>query len=993
MGEFTMRLPAGVCWAVVLAWSCAVAPAQDSADKDYSAELPRIPPTEPKDALKTFAVQPGFKLELAAAEPNVADPTAICWDENGRLFVVEMRGYSEERDEKLSRIRMLQDENGDGVYEKSSVFADGLLWPTALFWWKGGLIVGDPPELIYLQDTDGDGKAEKREVLFTGFSRDNVQGMMNSLTWGLDNRIHGAGSSGGGQITSPTQPDKKPLVVRGRDFAIEPRSMVMETTTGGAQHGMSFDDWGTKFLCHNSDHLQMVVHEERYLSRNPYLAAAGARRSIAADGPQGDVYRISPVEPWRVIRTRLRVKGIVPGPVEGGGRAAGYFTSATGVTIYRGDAWPEEYHGLAIVGDVGSNIIHRKRLEPAGVAYLGKRIDEKSEFVASKDTWFRPVQYANGPDGCLYVCDMYRETIEHPASIPPILKKHIDLTSGRDRGRIYRIAPEGFQSKSIAWPGKMTTAELVALLDHPNAWQRLTASRLLYERSDRTAVPLLEKLASDSKSPLGRMHALYALDGFGALTASVLLPRLSDEHARVREHAVRLAEEVANDAPEITAKLVSMTDDDALRVRFQLANTLGALKSQQRIAALLALAKNNVADADMRIAIQGALATGAGEVLAALVGDAAFVQSAGGKSLVQALATQVGKQQGAADVAALVGALSKLPADSPALSLVVQSFAAKPDSSLGKQLAAATGGKADEVLKTLVAESVKTAADREKPAKARAAALARLRLSTFAAQAELLESCIAPSEPAEVQAAAIGVLSSFAEPEIGELLVEKYPRLGPQLRAQAADALFSRNAWLPALLTALEAKKIFPADLDPARVRLLTQHSDEAVAARARKLVAGLALSSRGQVVAQYRPALTMKGEASRGREAFKKHCAACHKLQGAGHDIGPNLATMKNRGAEAILLNLLDPNREVNPQYLNYLVRMNDGRQLNGLIAAESASSVTLRRNEGATDTLLRIDIDDLKSSGLSLMPEGLEKQLDPQAVADLIAYLLAVE
>jgi hypothetical protein len=339
------------------------------------------------------------------------------------------------------------------------------------------------------------------------------------------------------------------------------------------------------------------------------------------------------------------------------------------------------------------------------VAYVGKRIDEKSEFVASKDTWFRPVQYANGPDGCLYVCDMYRETIEHPASIPPILKKHIDLTSGRDRGRIYRIAPEGFQSKPIAWPGKMTTVELVALLEHPNAWQRVTASRLLYEQSDRAAVPLLEKLARDSQSPLGRMHALYALDGFGALTASVLLPRLSDEHPRVREHAVRLAEHVANDAPEITAKLVSMTDDDALRVRFQLANTLGTVKSQQRIGALLALAKKDAADADMRIAIQAALGTGAGEVLAALVGDAALAKSAGGKALVQALATQVGKQQAAADVAALVGALAKLPADAPALSLVVQSLAAKPDSPLGKQLAAATGGKADEVLRELVAES------------------------------------------------------------------------------------------------------------------------------------------------------------------------------------------------------------------------------------------------------------------------------------------------
>lgn len=989
-----MRLPVGVRLAVLLISSLAGwASAQDSADKDYSAELPRIPPTEPADALQTFQVQPGFKLELAAAEPNVADPTAICWDESGRLFVVEMRGYSEERDEKLSRIRVLEDEDGDGRYEKSSVYADGLLWPTALFWWKGGLIVGDPPELIYLQDTDGDGKADKRQVLFTGFSRDNVQGMMNSLTWGLDNRIHGAGSSGGGQITSPQRPDMKPLAVRGRDFAIEPRSMTMETTTGGAQHGMCFDDWGTKFLCHNSDHLQMVVHEERYLARNPYLAAAGARRSIAADGPQGDVYRISPVEPWRIIRTRLRVKGIVPGAVEGGGRAAGYFTSATGVTIYRGNAWPEEYRGLAIVGDVGSNIIHRKRLEPAGVAYTGKRIDEKSEFIASKDTWFRPVQYANGPDGCLYICDMYRETIEHPASIPPILKKHIDLTSGRDRGRIYRIAPDGFKSPKIAWPGKMSTAELVKLLEHPNAWQRVTAARLLYEQNDRKAVPLLNQLSRESNSPFGRMHALYSLASFEALTPAVLLPRLSDEHPRVREHAVRLAEMVANDSPEVAAKLFSMTGDSELRVQFQLVNTLGTLKSQQRIAALIALAKEHAANADMRIAIQGALPTGAGEVLAAFLSDESVVKSTGGKALLQALASQVGKQQASADVAALVGAVSKLPAQSPALALVVQSLAAKLDSPLGKQLAAATGGKADEVLQAMVMTAAKTAADRDKPATDRAAAIARLRLSSFTAQQELLESCIAPSEPAEVQAAAIGVLASFNDPEIGALLVGKYPRLGPQARAQAADALFSRSAWLPELLTALEDKKIAPADLDPARVRLLTQHSDAAIQSRAKKLVAGLALSSRGQVVEQYRAALKMKGDVARGRENYKKHCAACHKLQGAGHDIGPNLATMKNRGAEAILLNLLDPNREVNPQYLNYLVRMNDGRQLNGLIAAESASSVTLRRNEGATDTLLRIDIEDLKSSGLSLMPEGLEKQLDQQAVADLITYLLSVE
>ena len=183
--------------------------------------------------------------------------------------------------------------------------------------------------------------------------------------------------------------------------------------------------------------------------------------SIAADGPQAEVFRTSPVEPWRIVRTRLRVAGAVPGPIEGGGRAAGYFTGATGATIYRGDAWPAEYRGQAFIGDVGSNIVHRKTLSADGVLLVANRADEGSEFVASTDIWFRPAQFANAPDGTLYIIDVYREVIEHPASLPPVIKKHLDLTSGRDRGRIYRIVPEGFQ------------AAAAAATERPRAWPSL----------------------------------------------------------------------------------------------------------------------------------------------------------------------------------------------------------------------------------------------------------------------------------------------------------------------------------------------------------------------------------------------------------------------------------------------------------------------------------------------------------------------------------------
>jgi len=480
-------------------------------DEDFSDELPRIPPHAPADALATFKTLPGFRLEQAAAEPLVHSPVALSFDENGQMYVVEMIDYSEQDKEFLGTVRLLEDTDQDGRFDKSTVFADKLSWPTAITCYDGGVFVGAAPDIFYLKDTDGDGKADVRKVVFTGFGRSNVQGLFNSFHWGMDNRIHGATSSSGAKVVRPDTPDDKPVVLSGRDFSFDPRTLDLTPTSGGAQHGMSFDDWGRKFLSSNSDHIQLVMYEDRYLARNPYLAAPGPRVSIAADGPQAEVFRISPVEPWRIVRTRLRVSGAVPGPVEGGGRAAGYFTGATGVTIYRGDAWPASYRGQAFVGDVGSNIVHRKVLEPDGVGLIARRADEKKEFVASTDIWFRPAQFANAPDGNLYIIDVYREVIEHPASLPPVIKRHLDLTSGRDRGRIYRIVAEGFQQKKLPRLASASTADLVATLGHRNGWHRDTAARLLYERQDREAIAPLNKIAASCPLPEGRMHALYVL--------------------------------------------------------------------------------------------------------------------------------------------------------------------------------------------------------------------------------------------------------------------------------------------------------------------------------------------------------------------------------------------------------------------------------------------------------------------------------------------------
>ena len=496
--------------------------------KDFQSELPRIKPLGPKEALKSFRLKPGYRIEQIASEPLVTDPVAMSFDEHHRLYVVEMKGYSEQENELRGQIRLLEDTNDDGKYDRSFVFASGLSWPTAIICYNGGVFVGAAPDIWYFKDSDGDHRADVKRKVFTGFGKSNVQGLLNSFRWGLDNRIHGATSSSGGIVKhaeTAKQKENPPVNLRGGDFSFDPVTETMRRETGGAQHGLSFDDWGRKYVCSNSDHIQIVQLNAKYLTRNRLIPTPSVRRSIAADGPQAEVYRASPVEPWRLVRTRLRKAGLVRGPVEGGGRAAGYFTGSTGVTLFRGDAWKESERGLAFIGDVGSNIVHRKRIERKNGSVIAFRMDDESEFLSSTDIWFRPVQFANGPDGALHILDMYREVIEHPKSLPPEIKRHLDLTSGRNRGRLYRVIPQNFQQRFRTKPGELANEELIELLGHPNSWHRETASRLLYERIasgtlNGTVIPSIHEMVRKSNSALGRLHALYLLHSSNRLNVT-----------------------------------------------------------------------------------------------------------------------------------------------------------------------------------------------------------------------------------------------------------------------------------------------------------------------------------------------------------------------------------------------------------------------------------------------------------------------------------------
>ena len=956
-------------------------------------DLPRFPAVEPAKAADTFQVKPGFRLELAASEPLVNSPVTMAFDEAGRMFVIEMIDYSERRDETphLGRVRRLEDTDGDGRYDKATVFADNLPWPTAVICYGGGIFVGATPDILWLKDTNGDGQADERKVVFTGFSsgatRLNVQALLNSLNWGLDNRIHGATGPIGGNAVKPADASGPTLDLRGRDFSFDPRSLKLRAEAGGGQYGLSFDSFGRKFMCSNSDHLQMVLFDLHYAARNPAFVMPSSRVSIAADGPAAEVFRLSPDEPWRIVRTRWRISGVVPGAVEGGGRVSGYFTGATGATIYRGNAYGPEFVDNAFIGDAGGNLVHRKVLAPNGVAFTGKRPadEQKAEFLASRDTWFRPVHFQNGPDGCLYVVDMYREVVEHPWSIPEAIKKHLDLNSGNDRGRIWRVVPENFQRPALPKFATLTSAQLAGHLDHPNGWVRETAARLLYERADRRSAAAIEGVLRRSPSPLGRIHALYALDGLLALNNQHLLAALGDADERVREHAIKLCEGPlvgGNGQSALGPRLLAMTTELPPRVRFQLALTLGEVRSPARARALADLIRHDADNPLMRAAVLNSLTDGAGEVFHSLVHDVRFRSKPGSEEFIRQLAELIGARNNHGEVR------------------TVLEFAAKPDPAApvatwvralgdGATRAGTTLAAIDRLgfLKGVLAAAAQNASNPKAPATARTQAAQLLALTTYAeAGPKLLPLLDGPEEP--VQLAAIAALARFPAPTVAPELLKRWSAFSPKSRTEALAALTTRPDRSLVLLQAIESGSVKTTDLPAAAVKSLLASKDKGVASLATRLFPPAAKPA--DVLKSFQPALALAGDATRGKAVFLERCASCHRAGKDGFALGPDFVTVRTAGKEKLLASLIDPNAEVAPQFIAFQVETKEDESYTALIGDETPSHVTLRMAGGQSVTLPRTKVKGMKSSGQSLMPENLAAGLTPQAMADLLEFVL---
>jgi putative membrane-bound dehydrogenase-like protein len=976
-------------------------------------KLPSVPPTPPRDAAKTFRVLDGFRMDLLAAEPLVASPVAMAYDENGRAYVCEMRDYpytdkahhqrnqENPTDAAIGTVRLLEDIDGDGVFDKATVFADGFSWPTGIACWKGGVFVAATPDIWYLKDTDGDGKADVRRKVFTGFRKFNVQAVMNNLIWGLDNHIYGTGGKNGGQIRAGDKPEAKPLVMTRNDFRFDPVTEEFELLSGGAHFGGTFDDWGHRFVCDIRNPAQHIVLPQRYLARNPYLAARGPLNDMAESGDQLPVYRISQPELWRVLRAKRWAgeRDIVMPRSELVG--AGVVTSSSGITSYRGAAYPEKYRDNVFVCECAGNLFYRLQLTPDGPTFKARRVDGKAEMVASTDNWFRPVNFVNAPDGTLHVMDMYRENIEHPWSIPDDIHAAVDLESGRERGRIWRLIPPNFRSPKPPGLGDATTAELVATLENPNSWWRETAQRLLFERQDQSAVPGLRKMVRRGGTPQARLHALWTLAGLHNLAEDDLVEALEDEAAGVRENAVKLAEPgilppvrgVASSSPRPHIILKRAADSDA-SVRFQLAFTLGEIPDPRSLDALATIAKRDAADPWIRTAILSSVPNNGDQLLSRLLSDSRFVSNRAASELIHELSQLIGVRSQTPEMQRVLAPARVDDAFTNSASREVVSGIGEGLKRSGKSLRRVQWDmETSRAIDRLLAQAAQTAINPQAPLEARAAAIRLLTFDEFDRVKTVLASLLEAKQPQEIQRAAIATIGSFTQPETASLLLSNWRTATPAIRAEIILAMLSvRSRFLP-LLQAIQ-NGLIPANQVPfARRSLLLRGADSQVQALALKLFNDAALAPRKEVVAKYQAALSIKGDAARGQKVFESVCATCHRAGNLGKDVGPNLATIRQWNPEQLLSNILDPNREVAPNFISYTIETKDGRAFDGIIADETAASLTLKRAEGVTETVLRRDIVQLTGSGLSLMPEGLENTVTVEQMADLITFLLSPE
>ena len=998
-----------------------------TADELASLRYPTGGPLRPEQAHAKIQPQPKFDIELVAAEPLVENPIAIDWDNRGRLWVAETPEYPFHDNEAApprDRIAVLEDRDGDGRMENKQVFAGGLNLVTGMVLHRDGVIVAQAPVILWLRDTNGDGKADRRETLYANLGHRDTHAVINNLRWGLDGWVYATHGYSGGRVTSGD--GKKQFGTIGSGvvrFRPDGSAFEQVCSKNGNTWGLAIDWDGEIFFTQatSGDHLNHVVMSETALSR-------GRVRGTRSPGVMND---------HRKSFTLMNYKKAAYVQID----QVGGFTAAAGGAVYNGGAWPAEYDGMYFMGEPTINIVHRDVIRPHGVTFTASRdeTDKDSEFIMGTDLWFRPIDVRIGPDGAMYVVDFSNQAVIHNDTRRPPHSPRSNAAVRPDRnhdlGRIWRVhhklakkleAPPFFASS----PAK--PASLVAALSHPALQVRMTAHRLLLESKAAGSVPALASLLTEG-SPAARIHALWILCETNNLQPAQLQAVWSTTNTKSKMNTA-IVKNLMLVAGVLQARSTARLDRETkhvlraglahhdARVRLLTVLALQEADSIAEFAADLVGLFANSKDSWTRSAVAGAshgdpllfarqILAASGDakgdfltLLSEQVADAAKPDQAA--ALVQLVATQPAARHRAVQVV-LATLHARLP---PA---VVAPFSADLQAALRTLLASKQSAVVsatlpfvkrwdrDRVLRSEVgprlASMVAQLGDSSTPPPRQAAlavdllAMRDLNATILPALARLL---VADPTPKTTRVQLIAAMGRTADQDVGTVLATAYPKLPPGLRDQAMGLILKREAWTMTLLDLVESAAIRHATLTPTTVHRLRTHGRPAVARRANQLIAklrGPAATARIALIEKFATAVRAPGDPVRGKALFASACGTCHRFHKTGKKVGPDLTGMGAHGPIDLLTHVIDPNRAVEPNYIAHSVETKNGAAHTGIIVSENRGTLVLRHVDGDVEIPKR-DIRNRRSTGLSLMPEQLGV-LGADVLRDVFAYMTSLD
>jgi len=971
----------------------------------------------PAQALEQMTVADGFTVELVASEPLVRQPVAIEFDDRGRLWVIQYLQYPNpagltrvevDRYSRIvydrvpkppphgpkgaDRITILEDTDGDGRADQAKDFVAGLNLASGLAFGHGGLFVLNAPYLLFYPDRDRDDVPDDDpEVLLNGFGMQDASSVANSLTWGPDGWIYGCQGS---TVTAN---------IRGIEFQqgvwrYHPVTKQFELFCEGGGNS-----WGLDF--ERDGHLLYSTNVGDY---------------VMFHGMQGAYL-------WK----KFHKHGALHNPYTFGyfdhvpheGFRGGHVT--VGGILYRGTAFPPEFRGTYIGADLLDHAVYWHSVKRNGSTFASKH---GGELLLANDAWFAPTDVALGPAGAIYVADWYDERTAHPDP---------DADWDRSNGRIYRIRATGSQPEPQVDLNSLSSTQLVDRLADRNDWYARRAARILAERRDKRTYALLGKLIferdavptangektnveirnvdEDKNLPVEALWALYASGGFHAYASERLLEHI-DQY--VRMWTVRfLGDQRTVTPPTLTALVRLASRDPSPDVRAQLACTARRLPPEQGLTIVASLVSRDEDAADPCIplllwwAVEHHAVAAPEPTLSLFASQEIWQSKLARQTLLPRLMRRYAAEADEPSLTVCARLLASAPCQSDKQTLLAEldrglelaGSEANP-TVLAKTLETAWDVRTDDPTMIRLAircgirkaheRAVRLAVDRSIDQRVRLAMLDILDDVGQADCVELLLALVGDNEETEsVRHAALGVLDRFSSDQISSYVLRHYPEMNTSLRSRARSLLFSRKPWAMLFLQDVDRGRLDQHDVSLGELRRTALHGDARIDELVRKHWGAIRAATPEEKLAEVRrlnnDLNAGKGDRTRGRVIFEKTCATCHQLFGEGTQLGPDLTHVNRKDRSFLLVSLVDPSVQIRKEYLSFIVETEDGRVQSGMIVDQTPSAVTLLTAKNERVPIRRDEIETLRESSVSLMPDDQMKQLDPQQLRDLFVYL----